>query len=483
MDPLRTLESLAKSARTIKQSLPYWVDTAFSYVGLVKQAWDDTFTEAAREALVEKEAEEECGEPKQYPWGDSIPWPPEADLDDDRFRSAADQERAEKLGPYTIGAAFEMHADLWDHRPPICGQHWPKDCGCNPPHYHAPDRRKCWCGEPYPEQEEWPAPQCPQFDGDCICDRTSGGCWDAHRENPRCEHVHPPRFDSEGTFTCIRDEGHEGEHGEAGVFWPNPTVPPSTSPAAYTPTVDGEGPTGDCDAPAPSPVGHPTRVDRLGAAERGAAWHDQDGDLWEYEGQHWFWTCRGDGITRQARPADLGVDGYPIRHFGPFTRAVAAELSPAGAGDSPEVSATPAPSGEYAPQSAGSPFQASVTGSGAPCACGHPLHYGNICLACGCNNVRLNSSPAVVEGWNPLLLAAQAEAIRDLCGGPFGNTPGGGGRGWLAQAVLNILDGSIDDQLLAELPPASAAADARVTERLDAVPEKFRRWFEPEGKK
>jgi hypothetical protein len=271
MDPLRTLESLAKSARTIKQSLPYWVDTAFSYVGLVKQAFTETIAaerleagyvklaadpewqamdearrerrERARQQLLDREEAEEVAEPMDE-W--TARTNEELDQVADRFRSAAEPIRATALGVRTMDEAFGMVGDAWDHRPPVCSKHWPKPCECQPPHHHEGDERACWCATP-------PEPNCTRCGllvTNCDCPTETSDryakdsiaafnaatwCWEHKTTWGFCvhqQHKTPPLLQRRNMA---------------------PQDPPSTSPAAYTPTVDGEGDSPEVSAtPAPS---------------------------------------------------------------------------------------------------------------------------------------------------------------------------------------------------------------------------------------
>lgn len=59
------------------------------------------------EQLNEREAEEEVAEPRMYPWGDSIPWPPSADLDDAPMASASCSQCGQ---PYSASACGPSHA-------------------------------------------------------------------------------------------------------------------------------------------------------------------------------------------------------------------------------------------------------------------------------------------------------------------------------------------------------------------------------------
>jgi hypothetical protein len=147
--------------------------------------------------------------------------------------------------------------------------------------------------------------------------------------------------------------------------------------------------------------------------------------------------------------------------------------------DSPEEVAAP-----LSPSSG--EFPTSVTGSGAPCACGHPLHYGNICLACGCNNVRIPSAPSEA---NPGEFAAVAvrEVLADhaFLPDPMHTQEYETKGACLCDPARLCWESDWRDHVAEEVSRRinAAAADRRVTERLDAVPDRFRRWFEPEGKK
>lgn len=101
MDALTVFEAALKAGR--------------SYLGAVRQAYRDAKTGDAQ------------------------------DFYDLRFGKA--EEGGEALEPalITTDELFAMRTDAWDHRPPVCGKHYPASCDCFVPHFHAPDPRRCWC--------------------------------------------------------------------------------------------------------------------------------------------------------------------------------------------------------------------------------------------------------------------------------------------------------------------------------------------------